>query len=270
MYNLEYLMESEDELVRLEAKTVPAIVEKQALWAGIKPGMRIADLGCGPGVTTSILHRLVQPEGFAVGVDFSEDRVRHAIHNYETEGIEFVSRNIGQSLDGLGNFDMVWMRFVLEYFRSSAYEIVQNASRILRAGGILCLIDLDLNCLNHFGLSERLERAIAKCARMLQESFDFDPFIGRKLYSFLYDLGYQDVVVDVSSHHTIYGPLGAIDAFNWRKKMEIVSEKVHSVFDEYAGGREEFIDEFTRFFSDPRRFSYTPLISVRGCKPCSY
>ena len=58
-----------------------------------------------------------------------------------------------------------------------------------------------------------------------------------------------------------------MDAFNWAKKIEIVSEKAGLAFDEYKGGREEFMEEFTRFFSDPRRFSYTPLICVRGCKP---
>ena len=40
-----YLMESEDEAVRLDMKTDGAVVEKQALWAGIKPGMSIADMG---------------------------------------------------------------------------------------------------------------------------------------------------------------------------------------------------------------------------------
>ncbi|MBW2100511.1 MAG: methyltransferase type 11, partial [Deltaproteobacteria bacterium] len=38
-------------------------------------------------------------------------------------------------------------------------------------------------------------------------------------------------------------------------------------FDEYEGGYEEFFEEFKRFFADPRRFTYTPVISCRGCKP---
>jgi hypothetical protein len=131
----------------------------------------------------------------------------------------------------------------------------------------LCLIDLDHNCLSHFGLSERLERAIAKCARVLEEEFNFDPYAGRKLYSYLYDLGYEHVAVSVSAHHLIYGTLGSVDAFNWAKKIEIVSGKAGLAFDEYKGGRDEFMEEFTRFFNDPRRFSYTPLICARGCKP---
>ncbi|HME45524.1 MAG TPA: methyltransferase domain-containing protein [Syntrophorhabdales bacterium] len=267
MEDVAYLMESEEESIRLEAKTDPAVVEQQALWAQIRPGMRVADLGCGCGKTTYVLHGLVQPGGTAVGVDVSEKRLRYAKDNYSREGIEFVREDIWRPLDALGSFDFVWLRFVLEYFRSNGFDIVANASRILKPGGTLCLIDLDHNCLSHFGLSERLERAISKCAHVLEEEFNFDPYAGRKLYSYLYDLGYENVAVHVSAHHLIYGALGNVDAFNWTKKIEIVSEKAGLAFAEYTGGRDEFMEEFTRFFSNPRRFSYTPLICVRGCKP---
>ena len=267
MDDVAYLMESEEESIRLEAKTDPAVVGQQALWAQIRPGMRVADLGCGCGKTTSLLHDLVQPGGTTVGVDFSEKRFAYAQDNYAREGIEFVRGDLLGSLDALGNFDFVWIRFVLEYFRSNAFEIVRNASRIVKPGGTLCLIDLDHNCLNHFGLSERLERAIQKCARVLEEELNFDPYAGRKLYSMLYDLGYEQLAVNVTAHHVIYGALGSVDASNWMKKIEIVTRKAGFAFDEYTGGREEFMEEFTRFFFDPRRFSYTPLMCARGCKP---
>lgn len=267
MRDVDYLMESEEESIRLEAKTDPAVVEQQALWAQIRPGMRVADLGCGCGKTTSVLYGLVQPGGTAVGVDLSEKRLEYARNNYAREGIEFIRSDIWRAMDELGSFDFVWIRFVLEYFRSNAFEIVRNASRILRQGGILCLIDLDHNCLNHFGLSERLERAIAKCAHVLEQEYNFDPYAGRKLYSFLYDLGYEHVAVTVTAHHLIYGALSSVDAVNWTKKIEIVSSKAGFAFNEYKGGREEFMEEFNRFFFDPRRFSYTPLICARGCKP---
>jgi len=82
MRDVDYLMESEEESIRLEAKTDPAVVEQQALWAQIRPGMRVADLGCGCGKTTSVLYGLVQPGGTAVGVDLSEKRLEYAHNNY--------------------------------------------------------------------------------------------------------------------------------------------------------------------------------------------
>ena len=71
-------MESLEESLRLDQKTDPLVVEKQARWAGIQPGMRVADLGCGSGKTTSVLNRLVQPGGEAVGLDFAPNRYEFA------------------------------------------------------------------------------------------------------------------------------------------------------------------------------------------------
>ena len=68
-HNRGYLMEGDQEAVRLDVKTDATVVEKQALWAGIETGMRVADLGCGAGKTTYHLNRLVQPHGQTVGVD---------------------------------------------------------------------------------------------------------------------------------------------------------------------------------------------------------
>ena len=77
-----YLMESDEEALRLDIKTDAALVEKQALWAGIKPGMRVADLGCGAGKTTFHLNRLVQPNGQTVGVDIADQRIDYARKHY--------------------------------------------------------------------------------------------------------------------------------------------------------------------------------------------
>ena len=90
MLNDKYLMESEDEALRLELKTDVSAVKQQGKWAGIKPGMRIADIGCGPGITTHVLHNLSQPNGETIGVDFSEPRIKYAREHYNIEGIQYV------------------------------------------------------------------------------------------------------------------------------------------------------------------------------------
>lgn len=263
----EYLMESDEEALRLDIKTDAGVVEKQAIWAGIRPGMRVADIGCGSGKTTAILHNLVQPRGVVVGVDGSEKRIEYATRHYGVRGIEFKCKKILEPLGGLGTFDFVWVRFILEYHLSNSFDMVENISEIVRHQGILCLIDLDYNCLSHYGLPPRLERTILSAVKVLEEKANFDPYAGRKLYSFLYDLGYKDIDVSVAAHHLIFGELKDTDAFNWLKKVEVVARKVNYQFKEYEGGYEEFLEEFNRFFADPRRFTYTPIISCRGIKP---
>ncbi len=260
-------MENDDEAIRLDIKTNEAIVRKQALWAGIKPGMRVADICFGSGKTTAILYKLVQPGGSVIGIDGSTNRIDYAKEHYGTEGIEFKYKNILEPIDEFGQFDFVWVRFVFEYYRAEGFQIAKNISKLVKQGGILCLIDLDHNSLNHFGLSERLEKTIIASMKIMEKDLNFDPYAGRKLFSFLYDLGYQNIDVDVAAHHLIFGKLKEKDAFNWKKKIEVISQKIDFAFEDYRNGYEEFVDEFERFFTDPRRFTYTPVILCRGTKP---
>jgi len=263
----QYLMESCDESIRLDKKTDTKVVEKQALWAGIKPGMRVADLGCGSGKTTAVLHQLVQHCGEVIGVDISADRIEYANEHYLTDGISYVQGDILQPLKHLGTFDFIQIRFVLEYYRVNSFAMVENVVKVLKPGGVLCLIDLDNNCLNHYDLPERLRRTIIASIEAFQFKANFDPYVGKKLYSFLYDLNFKDIDVEVSGHHLIWGELKESDAYNWLKKIEVAHKRIDYQFDEYEGGYREFLEEFKAFFTDPRRFTYSPVICCRGVKP---
>jgi SAM-dependent methyltransferase len=267
MRQAHYIMEHDDEAKRLDLKTGSEALFKQALWAGIRPGMRVADIGCGSGKTTHFLHQLIQPGGEIVGIDASPARVRHAEEHYGGEGIKFARRDFYQPLQDLGEFDFVWVRFVLEYHRSKSRDIVANLWQILKPGGILCLGDLDHNCLNHFGLSARLESSLKGIMETLEKEHDFDPYAGRKLYSYLYDQGFVDIAVEMDHHHLIYGVLNDVDGYNWTKKLEIAAKNSGYRFDAYPGGYQEFLDDFRVFFADPRRFTYTPIIYCKGRKP---
>jgi ubiquinone/menaquinone biosynthesis C-methylase UbiE len=264
-----YLMESDEESFRLDLKTDGTLVEKQALWAGIKPGMRVADLGCGAGKTTFYLNKLAQPRGWTVGVDVAPQRIHYAESHYSHPGIEYVCRDIRQPLEDIGMFDFIWVRFVLEYYRSESFDIVKNISTILKPGGIMCLIDLDCNCLRHFGFSPRLEKVFLELMNTLEDRFNFDPYAGIKLYSYLYDLGYQDIDVNVTTHNLIFGELKDTDYFNFAKKVEIAAKLSDYQFKGFKDGYEGFLKEFNDYISDRRRFTYTPLISCRGIKKTS-
>lgn len=267
MTSKKYLMEGSDESKRLDVKTDNEVTQRQALWAGIAPGMRVADVGCGAGKTTYKLQEIVQPGGSALGIDIADQRISYATENYGDTGAHFVCRDARQPLDDLGLFDFVWVRFLLEYYRGESFQMVQNISRMLKPGAVLLLIDLDHNCLSHYGQSERMDRTINSVIHRLEQHGNFDPYVGRKLYSYLYDLGFSDIDVNVSSHHQIFGPLKESDDFNWTKKVEIaVRNSGYDFSIDYPGGWEEFLEEYRTFFADPRRFTYTPIICARGVK----
>jgi SAM-dependent methyltransferase len=262
-----YLMESDIEALRLELKTDPSVVKKQAKLAGIQSGMRIADIGCGPGITSQALYEVSQPNSSVVGLDFSEERITYANTNYKNPGINFLCKDAREPLEDLGLFDFIWVRFLLEYYLENSFKIVKHLTNSLKPGGTMCLIDLDHNCLSHYGIPKRLMHTVSDIMLELQKKANFDPYAGRKLYSYLYDLNFTDISVDISAHHNIYGELNKTDEFNFLKKVEIGPQKINYNFKEYKGGYQEFLDESSKSFRNPRRFTYTPIIICYGKKP---
>lgn len=261
-------MENEEEEKRLDIKTDPDAVKEQAQWFGIGPGVRVLDVGCGPGKTTAVLHELTQPGGEAVGVDIAESRIRYARKFYgEDLGINFQEKDVRFPMMDLGQFDFVWVRFLLEYYREGAFDIIRNVSANLKPGGYMCLMDLDYNCLSHWQMPEALEKVILKSMYFAYEHYNFDLFAGRKLYAHLYDMGFEDIEVRLVGHHLIFGELKESDEFNWMKKLEVGTKRAPEIFDTYPGGMKKFLSDFRAFFKDPRRFTYSPLIMCRGRKP---
>ncbi len=267
MAQADYFMESDEEALRLDIKTDGAQVQEQARWAGMVPGMRVADLGCGSGKTTLYLNHLVQPGGETLGFDFAAARIRFALEHYREAGLAFQQADFRDPLPQLGHFDFVWMRFVLEYYQGQGPAIVNRAVERLKPGGILCLVDLDYNCLSHYGIPQRMEQTLQRIMARLEQQAHFDPFVGRKLYALLYDRGFDAIDVRMTPHHLIFGTLKDADAFNWEAKVSAAGRFCPDLFEDYPGGFEGFRREFASSFRHPRRFSYTPVFVCRGVWP---
>lgn len=263
----QYLMENEDESERLERKTDLEALRRQLTWAGLRPGMRVLDAGCGPGLTSAVAHELVQPGGSVLGLDASEERVATARRRYGRPGLTFEVRDLSTPLDDLGPFDLIWSRFLLEYHRSNAPSMVRTWSSALRPGGWMCLADLDGNGLGIYGMPPELERVHSAVQHLLATRMDFDAHVGRKLYAMLYDLGFEGLEVCVEPHHLLYGAISEVDLFNWRLKAEVLTARAPALVEAYPGGREGFLADWASFLVDPRRFIHTPLLVCRGRRP---
>lgn len=265
--NISYLMENPEESVRLDIKTDVAAVRKQAIWCGLKPGMRVLDAGCGSGKVSSILYEMIQPGGELIAVDFSENRIAYAENKYGGKvGLKFMLHDLRKPTDELGDFDLIWTRFLLEYYYIDSMDLVKTMSAYLKPGGFMCLLDLDYNSLTHYEMPPQMQTIFQNLVSLLEKEHNFDFFIGRKLYSFLYDFGYQNICMELMPHHLIYDTIKEKDAFNWQKKIEMVTKKVSKAFDLYPGGGNAFQKDFLFFLNNQRRFSYTPLILCKGTK----
>ncbi len=112
--------------------------------AGIGPGSRVLDIGCGPGYATTDLAELVGPGGLVVGIDESAGFVQTLRSRASARGLSNVEAIVGDVHDLAGiepdAFDAAYARWVLCFLPDPARG-VQAAVRALRPGGRLCVQD---------------------------------------------------------------------------------------------------------------------------------
>ena len=89
-----------EELERLKLQATIALEHEQAIWkeAGLKNGMQVLDLACGPGFTACELAKAVG-DGHVTGVDINEELIATAHQAKESEGVENVSFQLGNLYD---------------------------------------------------------------------------------------------------------------------------------------------------------------------------
>jgi hypothetical protein len=102
--------------------------------------------------------------------------------------------------------------------------------------------------------------------RTLDEQYNFDTFAGRKLYSFLYDTGFENIDMELMAQNLIYGEIKDKDKFNLTKKIERAANKVGNLIKSYPGGYDQFYSDFMKYLIDSRRFTYTPLLLCKGTR----
>jgi SAM-dependent methyltransferase len=115
------------------------------LQAGARPGMRIADFGCGVGMTTRMLADIAGPSGEIVGIDLHKAQLDQAARICASAGLSNVSFvNADATKTGLpsGAFDLAYCRFLLLHLKEPAAGL-REMCRILKPGGILVVEDGD-------------------------------------------------------------------------------------------------------------------------------
>ena len=113
--------------------------------AGIRPGMRVVDLGCGTGMVTQLLAQLVGPTGEVVGVDYSAAQVKQARALLPTElaNVRFIQASATDTGLTRETFDLVYCRFLLIHL-TEPESALREMRELLKPGGIFVCEDGDL------------------------------------------------------------------------------------------------------------------------------
>jgi ubiquinone/menaquinone biosynthesis C-methylase UbiE len=137
---------SEEEIQRLvrQSRLYNPCTRRFLEQAGISTGMKVLDVGSGPGDVTQLVADRVGPGGMVVGVDIDPAtldiaRARAQVAGYEN--VSFVAGDI-TSVELDDDFDAIVGRLILIHLREPAATL-RNLVRHLRPGGLVAFQDAD-------------------------------------------------------------------------------------------------------------------------------
>ena len=138
---------SNREIQRLQrqAEMLRPITERLLVSAGVESGMRVLDIGCGPGDVSMLIADLVGPTGHVIGIDPSAE----AIDTARLRCVELGRSNVEFSVDRVDTydasttFDAAVCRYVLIH-QVDPSEFLRATRRLVRPGGVIALHEMDI------------------------------------------------------------------------------------------------------------------------------
>jgi SAM-dependent methyltransferase len=128
------------------ANNVDEMTERMLDDAGIRPGMRVLDIGCGPGAVSLMISRLVGREGHVYGVDQNPRMIEVAREKAREAGVSnvtFMEGGFEVAFAGRGMLDAVVGRRVLMYQPDAAQAVAKLADAV-RSGGVIAFHEHDM------------------------------------------------------------------------------------------------------------------------------
>jgi SAM-dependent methyltransferase len=196
----------DDELARLELQGRALAPATRMIFAeaGIRPGMRVLDLGCGAGDVAFVASHLVGPDGYVVGVDGSPDALARARVRAGQRGltqVRFIEGDIHDPAPG-GPFDAIVGRLLLMYVPDPAAVLRQQVT-VLRAGGLVVPIEFDVPTARALPASPLMSQAVAWIAEAFAKGGIW-PSLGARLWAVVREAGLRPLgMIGVQPH---FGP----------------------------------------------------------------
>jgi SAM-dependent methyltransferase len=163
-------------------------------------GMRLLDVGCGPGTLTVDLARHVGPSGHVVGVDISESVVAEATAHAAGSGAGNVTFRAGDfRVLGLpeSSFDVVHAHQVLQHLQDPVAALAAMG-RLARPGGIVAARDVDYRSMVWTPADPRLDRW-REIYLAVSDHIGVAADAGRWLLRWALDAGLADVAYTTST-----------------------------------------------------------------------
>ena len=113
--------------------------------AGVVPGMRVLDIGCGGGDVSLLVAELTGDSGTVLGIDADQHaitaaRARTELHR--RSNVSFIHGELSERIPLLGEFDAVVGRRILMYLPDPT-EVIRRIAQAVRPGGVFAFQESD-------------------------------------------------------------------------------------------------------------------------------
>jgi ubiquinone/menaquinone biosynthesis C-methylase UbiE len=166
--------------------------------AGLAPGMRVLDLGCGVGDVAMLAADFVGPSGSVVGIDRDATSVAWANKRVAEVGYKNIHFRVGEFHEFTDSrpFDALVGRFILMYLPDPV-AILRHLSQQLRPGAAIAFMEPDFTVESRaFPESPQFKgwSWISEVLRLNGARID----MGMRLYAAYREAGFENIATDVS------------------------------------------------------------------------
>lgn len=153
---------SEHELKRLgdQGRAFAPFTRQLFEQAGIAPGMRVLDVGCGTGDVTILAAEFVGPDGEVIGADYAPVAINWANNQARRQGLRNVRFvECDPTVSDFGQkFDAVVGRAVLMYYLNPV-SAIRKLAHHLRSQGLMIFQEFDTDVFRSVPATQTLDRA---------------------------------------------------------------------------------------------------------------
>ena len=259
-----YVIHSDDECERLETQARLGEIVQHLKYVPPLEGKRVLDAGCGPGSMARLM-ATHHPHSHVTGVDVRHSYLDFAKRRADVEGlrnVDFVPADLMKLPFPDGAFDVAWTKYVLQWLREPKLALGE-LRRVLRPGGMIVSCDFAGFATEHFPIRPEFDRELHAIFGEL-----VDPDVGRKVASYLIELGFENITVDMETDK-VFTTVGRIDPErrrNWEVQLQAARPALIKLLGSEARA-DDFLARFFAHYDDPLICSFTTLFLTRATKP---
>ncbi len=156
----------------------------------LRDGMRVLDVGCGPGTITLDLAEAVAPTGAVTGIENVEGPLEHARRNAAARGdarTQFDLADVRELPYADASFDVVHAHQVLQHL-TDPVGALREMARAARPGGLVAVRDVDYASMVWHPASEGMTRWLGVYRRLARLNHA-EPDAGRHLVAWSHAAG---------------------------------------------------------------------------------